>query len=409
MAMTLVTSDYKGMAVAEFDTTKLLSHASQQARERNYEKYFIVDVDSHHYETESLAEILEYIEDPVIRHQAQSSGQKNTGTTSVLPSIMGTQDMAGRVTRYPLRKIETIPDGAQRDSTLATRWMDAMGTDIAMLFPTPILLLSTHPHLETQTLLARAYNRWLVERVLAVEPRINAMLYLPMHDPDACYKMILEFGDKKGVKGFMVTAPHSIAVHDNAYMKIYKELEERGLPLAFHAATHWESKPFTSMNRFISVHAIGFVFYNMIHMTNWIINAMPERFPKLKVLWLESGLAWLPFMMQRLDNEYMMRSNECPSLKRRPREYMREMYYSCQPMEIPEDLSELEQTFKMIKADTQLMFSSDYPHWDFDLPSVIYDLPFLSDQARKNILGETARNVFNISKDLGKLAKIPSA
>jgi len=40
----------------------------------------------------------------------------------------------------------------------------------------------------------------------------------------------------------------------------------------------------------------------------------------------------------------------------------------------------------MINAETQLMYSSDYPHWDFDLPSTIYDLPFLNEQAKKNIL-----------------------
>jgi hypothetical protein len=62
----------------------------------------------------------------------------------------------------------------------------------------------------------------------------------------------------------------------------------------------------------------------------------------------------------------------------------------------------------MINAETQLMYSSDYPHWDFDLPSTIYDLPFLSEHAKKNILGETARNVFNLG-NLPKLAKIPAA
>ena len=55
------------------------------------------------------------------------------------------------------------------------------------------------------------------------------------------------------------------------------------------------------------MHALSFVHYSLIHMTNWIINALPERFPKLKVLWVESGLAWIPFLMQRLDHEYQMR------------------------------------------------------------------------------------------------------
>ena len=115
------------------------------------------------------------------------------------------------------------------------------------------------------------------------------------------------------------------------------------------------------INRFISVHALGFVFYSMVHLANWITNGLPERFPKLKVLWVESGLAWVPFMMQRFDNEYMMRSSEAPALKRKPSEYMRDMYFSSQPMEMT-DMAVLEQTFRMIGAETQLLYSSDYPH-----------------------------------------------
>jgi len=41
--------------------------------------------------------------------------------------------------------------------------------------------------------------------------------------------------------------------------------------------------------------------YSFIHLTNWVINGLPERFPKLKLVWVESGLAWIPFIMQRLD------------------------------------------------------------------------------------------------------------
>ena len=128
------------------------------------------------------------------------------------------------------------------------------------------------------------------------------------------------------------------------------------------------------------MHALGFSWYNILHCTNWLVNGMPERFPKLKVAWVESGLAWIPFLMQRLDNEWMMRSSEVRLLKRRPSDYMREMFCSTQPMEMVHNREALELTFKMISAETQLMYASDYPHWDMDLPSTIYDLPFLTEQ-----------------------------
>jgi predicted TIM-barrel fold metal-dependent hydrolase len=59
----------------------------------------------------------------------------------------------------------------------------------------------------------------------------------------------------------------------------------------------------------------------------------------------------------------------------------------------------LELTFKMINAETQLCYSSDYPHWDTDLPSTIYDLPFLTEQAKRNILGGNALRLFDLDPD----------
>ncbi|MDB5593148.1 MAG: hypothetical protein JWM36_109 [Hyphomicrobiales bacterium] len=50
-------------------------------------------------------------------------------------------------------------------------------------------------------------------------------------------------------------------------------------------------------------------------------------------MWIESGLAWAPFLMQRLDHEYLMRVSEAPLLKKLPSEYMQKMFYTLQPME----------------------------------------------------------------------------
>lgn len=149
------------------------------------------------------------------------------------------------------------------------------------------------------------------------------------------------------------------------------------------------------------MHALSFTHYNQIHVTNWIINAMPERFPKLKMVWVESGLAWIPFLMQRLDHEVLMRPSEAPGLKRLPSEYMKEMWYTTQPMERT-NMELLEATMKSFNAETQLLYSSDWPHWDWDAPSTITRLPFLSEQAKRNILGLNAARVFNLPTDRKK-------
>ena len=389
----------------EFSSSGSLSKASEQAHKRNYKDFLIVDVDSHHYESESYGEIFKYIENPVIRRQALESASRG-GRSSMLGGSVGYQDIGGRITRHWLRKHEKTEGPEHRDVTTTLRWMDAMGVDYACLFPTPMLFLGTHPQVEIEVAMARAYNRWLCDTILEHEPRIISMLYLPFNDPDATYQMVKDFGHRKGVKGFMVTAPRYKPVHDNAYMKTYRLLEEMGLPISFHAAYNWNDQSLQLTNRFIGVHALGFMWFNMVHMTNWVVNGLPERFPKLKVMWIESGLTWAYSLMQRLDHSYKMRTSDCPSLKRKPSEYMREMYFSSQPMEMPDDPSILEATFKMINAETQLVWSSDYPHWDFDLPGVIYDLPFLNEQSKRNILGGNAARLFNL--DPKPVKNIPS-
>jgi uncharacterized protein len=406
--MDMPRNEVRKPSAEEYSTALHLAHAAEQARDRKYQDFLIVDSDSHHYENESYRQVFEYIESPVIRRDALLHIDRG-GRASMLNSQVGYQDTGGRITRARARRFQKVEGELHRDVPMTLEWMDAMGVDYACLFPTPMLFLGLHPQVEIEVAMARAYNRWLCERILAHEPRIVSMLYLPFNDPEAAYKTVKDFGDKKGVVGFMVTAPRYKPVHDNAYVKTYALLEEMGKPLCFHAAYNWNDQALSMTNRFIAVHALGFMWFSMVHMANWVVNGLPERFPKLKVLWIESGLTWAYCLMQRLDHEYMMRVSDCPSLKRKPSEYMREMYYSSQPMEMPEDKSILEATFKMINAETQLLWSSDYPHWDFDLPSVIYDLPFLNEKSKQNILGGNAARVFGLDTKVVKNGAVKAA
>jgi predicted TIM-barrel fold metal-dependent hydrolase len=81
------------------------------------------------------------------------------------------------------------------------------------------------------------------------------------------------------------------------------------------------------------------------------------------------------------------------------------MYFTSQPLE-RSDLRLTEATFEAIRADTHLLFASDWPHWVFDLPSSITSLPFLSAQAKRNILGLNAARLFKLTVPTRKLAKV---
>jgi predicted TIM-barrel fold metal-dependent hydrolase len=392
--MDLLSDRGRRVSVEELNTSRLLAHARKQAVARDLDSVLIADVDSHHYENECYDEFLPFIENDVLRQLVLAGRAK--GRQALMPTQVSFQDMGGRITRYPLRASEKTADDKLRDVELGHRWMDAMSVDYACLFPTILLSIGLHPSTEMEIELTWAYNRWLTEKVLPqADGRYYSMLCLPFSEPDEALRQVETFGDRKHVTGFMITSVRSLPVHHNAYMKVYRAMEERGLALCFHSAINIGEPVFKSLNRFASVHALGFPFYNIIHMTNWITNGIGERFPKLPVIWIEGGLAWVPFLMQRLDHEYMLRSSEYPLLKKKPSDYMRDMYYASQPLERV-DQGALECTFRMINAETQLLYASDYPHWDFDLPSAIWDLAFLSEKAKHNILGANAARLFKL-------------
>ena len=382
------------------DTRDILAHAKRQADANKFEDYLIVDVDSHHTETTSWHEIIEYIEDPVVRAQALEYQQIRTGGPPYgLSGDFGLkyQGVGGRIPHNDNR-LETVEEtDVHRDVVLTRRAIESFGFDYMVVFPTPMLFLGTHLQPEMEVLLGRAYNRWLEERLLPGDERIKCFMYLPFNDPEAALRTVEDFSEVKGSVGFTITSARYKPVHHNQYMKLYAALEERGMPLCFHAGYYWQDSSMSLLNRFIGMHALAFVLCNLVHMTNWVLNGLPERFPKLKTIWLESGLAWIPFLMQRLDHEYMMRTSEAPLLRKVPSEYMREMYYTSQPMETDHPKA-LELTFEMINAETQLLYSSDWPHWDFDPPSTIFDLPFLSEQGKRNILGENARRLLKLDE-----------
>lgn len=82
-------------------------------------------------------------------------------------------------------------------------------------------------------------------------------------------------------------------------------------------------------------------------------------------------------------------------MKRLPSEYMCDMFYTSQPLE-KTNPKLLQATLEAMHADTQLLYASDWPHWDFDPPSAITTLPFLTEQAKRNILGLNAARLFNL-------------
>ena len=188
--MDMVRNEVRNLNFDEFTRDQVARTRDASRRmQRNYQDFLIVDVDSHHYENESYKEVFSYIESPVIKREAMEFVRAAAAARPSSTARSAIRASAGRITRHEsAQAIQGRRGEHHRDIDITKEWMDAMGVDYACLFPTPMLFLGLHPQVEVETAMCRAYNRWLCERVLAHEPRIVSMLYLPFNDPEAAYK-----------------------------------------------------------------------------------------------------------------------------------------------------------------------------------------------------------------------------
>lgn len=101
--------------------------------------------------------------------------------------------------------------------------------------------------------------------------------------------------------------------------------------------------------------------------------------------------------MDRLDTYYPPLYESAPLLKKMPSEYIKDFYFTTQPLEKPAGgNAALERVFKSFDAENHLLYASDYPHFDFDVPSTVTGLPFLSKDARRKIMSENSQKAFNL-------------
>jgi predicted TIM-barrel fold metal-dependent hydrolase len=131
------------------------------------------------------------------------------------------------------------------------------------------------------------------------------------------------------------------------------------------------------------------------NLASLVIEGVLERFPKLKIVYIEGGFGWIPSAMWRMDQHFERFRSEVPHLKRKPSEYVREhFWFTTQPIDEPDDAKHLRQLIEWVGVD-RLLFSSDYPHWDYDDARFAFKTP-LTDVERKKIFNSNARAVYKL-------------
>ncbi len=126
-----------------------------------------------------------------------------------------------------------------------------------------------------------------------------------------------------------------------------------------------------------------------------VFEGVLERFPELRVVIMEGGLGWVPSLNARMDKHWARLRSEVPHVRKPPSEYVREqVWFSTQPMEEPATSAELIDLFDRIGWD-RMLFSTDYPHWDFDDPRYAFRAN-LTQAQREQLLYENARKFYRL-------------
>src|SRR5206468_8032323 len=163
------------------------------------------------------------------------------------------------------------------------------------------------------------------------------------------------------------------------FYPIYEAAEKIGLTLSVHPQTGHEGVPGVSgvmaagtprFFKYVDVHMTAFPFELMIALMHLIGEGVFDRFPRLQVAFMEGGAGWLPYWMERLDEHFEKLQPQWPDLQRKPSEVIKSEQFalSCETEEetLPDVLRHV--------GESQVMYASDYSHWDCRFPESVRDI-----------------------------------
>lgn len=316
----------------------------------------------------------------------------------------------GTLYRQPWEKGSAYPKG-QPQACRRDAWPegDMPGSDLGFmaaqhLDPNNVALGILNPLTSGQGLqnadlsaaITHATNEWQIAEWTSRDSRLRGSVVIPYEDAVASVREIeLRAGDPNFAQVLLLSRT-SEPLGQRRYWPIYEAAAAAALPIGVHAfgyggwpisAGGWGSYYIEEM--------VGHAQAQQALLVSLIFEGVFERFPTLKVVLIEAGLAWAAALGWRMDAQWRKLRRETPHLKRPPSEYIRtNVWFTTQPIEEPEPREQLAETIAWIGWD-RILFATDYPHWDFDDPA--HALPIrMTETQRRAVFLENAKRVYGV-------------
>ncbi len=258
----------------------------------------------------------------------------------------------------------------------------------------PLLGGNTSRNLDEAAALCSAMNDWQAHDFVDLEPRLRASILVPQDDADASVKEIHKRAGDWRFAQIQLGSKTSEPLGRRRYWPIFAAAQETGMSIGLHIGGTQASAPSPGGWPQFYIEEHQMLSHSMQNQAaSLILEGVFEAFPRLKVVLIEGGFGWAPSFFWRLDNHWAKMRDEVPHLKRKPSDYMRtNLWFATQPVEEPEHPEDLRQIFDWIGWD-RMVYSSDYPHWDFDDPHLAFRFQ-MTEVEKRMLLRDNALDVY---------------
>jgi len=280
------------------------------------------------------------------------------------------------------------------------KMLDEWGVNAGVLFPTVGILWDVADS-ELAAAYARAYNNWINGFAIAARDRVIPIAHIALQDVESALAE-LKRCIKLGFKGIFLP-PENIGNRRFSHPDfdpIWHECEDAGIPVCLHVIVRFNRAPgiigqFYQPGEFRTVFGFalgGFAQVVPAAMT-MVADGLFDRFPRLKVLCVEAGCGWVPYIMDRMDQKYGLLGWTYPT-ELKPSDYFRRNIWVVAEPE--------ERTIGSVMdllGEEHVLWGSDFPHVDsnLDAPHLIRgSVKELSRSRQRKLLGENARLIFPI-------------
>lgn len=316
----------------------------------------------------------------------------------------------GKPTRHAARKPDSLESMELTDLNARLKTMDEEDIGIQVLYPTLFLAYPLSANSPLISAMCSSYNRWLGDR-LSGQERLKWVGVANLDDIPAAVRQVRE-AKRLGAVGMMVlgTAGDNLLDHPTL-LPLYEAVTDENLTLAVHVG--WASPSIN--NLFTHIYPSGVIAFLMPVLMGFVAlisGGMLDRFPTMRVVFLEAGCQWIHFMLDRLEHRFkhstknlsQVVSETAPKEKLPPMDYVRRgnLYFSAEVEDVL-----LPQVIDLI-GEEQIVFGSDIPHGDRErfTARMLTERKDIGESAKTKILKDNGVSLYRLTEKEGRLCSV---